>query len=109
MKKLTLADVGAELAACDTKLKTEPDGDTIHKMHQLLQERTQLLFEELNPLRTVVSGLLGIQPNMTASKKWGQDFRKLAPSTQLKMYETAQKAAEELAVELNISSEKEVS
>jgi hypothetical protein len=107
MKKITLAEVGTELVACETKLKTEPDGDTIHNMHQLLQERTQLLFEDLNPLRTAVSDLLGFQPNMAASKKWGQNFRKLPPSTQLKMYEAAKKAAEDLAGVLNIGTRQE--
>jgi hypothetical protein len=102
--KRTLADVKQDLAACEKKLETTHDDDTLERKHELLQERSKLLLEELNPLRTVVSGLLGIPANMAVSKRWSQEFRKMAPSAQFKQYEDAHKVAVDLAVVLHIDT-----
>jgi hypothetical protein len=98
----TLADVRQELLAVDTKLKTNPDDDTLEKKHELLLERSQLLLEELKPLRSVVSSMAGVQATMAGTKKWTEGFGKLSPTAQMKMYEDAFRAIRPLAQLLSI-------
>jgi hypothetical protein len=98
----TLEVLKAELTACDLKLHTNPDDDTLEKKHQLLKERTDLLIGELNPLRTAISGMLGVELKMAVSKRWGAEFRKLPPTAQLKTYQDAREIAVQLADALRV-------
>ena len=62
-----------------------------------MKERTELILEELLPLRSVVFGMLGPKTEMAETKKWGADFRKLKPTEQLSKREEVLTLAQELA------------
>jgi hypothetical protein len=94
--KRTLADVGAELLACDTKLQTEHTDDLFAQKNRLLEERTKLLLEELKPLRSAVTAMMGGQATMAATKKWTEDFKAFIPPSQMKVYEDALKLVRQL-------------
>jgi len=91
-----------ELDSCNAKLKTDHDDNLVGQKYKLLDERADLLYQTLTPLRTAVSGLLDIKPNMAASKKWAQDFKKLPPSDQLNQYTEACTIARNVATLLLI-------